>query len=69
MREYLPEELAERDPLDVAVVHAPVRDVDGVCVFNISAQILRTVTRAELETIGHVIAEASASSSDAIREG
>ena len=69
MREYLPEELAEHDPLDVAVVHAPVRNDDGVCVYNISAQILRTVTRADLETIGRVIAEASAATSDAIREG
>ena len=66
MREYLPEELVEHDPLDVAVVHAPVRDEDGNCVFNISAQILRTVTRAELETTGRVIADGAASSSEAI---
>jgi DNA-binding IclR family transcriptional regulator len=60
MREYLPEELTEHDPLEVAVVHAPVRDDNGMCVFNISVQVLRTVTRAELEEIGKTIAEASA---------
>jgi hypothetical protein len=68
MREYLPEELAEQDPLDVAVVHAPVRDDEGVCVFNISAQILRRVARAELELIGRVIADVATGTTDAIRE-
>jgi len=68
LREYLPEELIEHDPLDVAVVHAPARDEEGVCVFNLSAQILRTVTRAELEVIGRVIADAAMASSEAINE-
>ena len=68
VREYLPEELIEHDPLDVAVVHAPAHDEDGVCVFNLSAQILRTVTHAELEVIGHVIADAAMASSEAINE-
>ena len=68
LREYLPEELLERDTLDVAVVHAPVRDEDGDCVFNISAQILRTVTSAELDMIGRVIADAAASSSEALKD-
>jgi DNA-binding IclR family transcriptional regulator len=66
MREYLPEELIEHDPLDVAVVHAPIRDENGVCVFNLSAQILRTVSRAELELIGRVIADAAAATAHEI---
>jgi hypothetical protein len=68
LREFLPEELVEQDPLSVAVVHAPVRDVDGNCLFNISVQILRTLTHAELETIGRVISDAATSSSHAMRE-